>query len=133
MGLWLSFTVTDDYSDSESEAEERFRGIAYVLTRFFSLEIFYTASLTGLSFVAARSLPRHLNKAKVNYNCTKTRNVPVKKDLHQRKLFEYFLVVSLQKSKAGGRYLPEVTQQFPPKVSNLQKNLENKITSKLGF
>ncbi|XP_037551944.1 DENN domain-containing protein 2A-like [Nematolebias whitei] len=81
--------VTDDYSDSESEAEERFR---------------------------ARSLPRQLNKAKVSYNCTKTRNIPVKKDLHQRKLFEYFLVVSLQKSKAGGRYLPEVTQQFPPKL-----------------
>uniref|UniRef100_A0A3Q4I2V0 UDENN domain-containing protein n=1 Tax=Neolamprologus brichardi TaxID=32507 RepID=A0A3Q4I2V0_NEOBR len=35
---------------------------------------------------------------------------------NQRKLFEYFLVVSLQKSKAGAHYLPEVTQQFPPKV-----------------
>uniref|UniRef100_A0A8D3B7C9 UDENN domain-containing protein n=1 Tax=Scophthalmus maximus TaxID=52904 RepID=A0A8D3B7C9_SCOMX len=35
---------------------------------------------------------------------------------HQRKLFEYFLVVSLQKSKAGAHYQPEVTQQFPPKL-----------------
>lgn len=37
-------------------------------------------------------------------------------ELHQRQLFEYFLVVSLQKPKAGGHYLPEVTQQFPLKV-----------------
>uniref|UniRef100_A0A665WKL0 UDENN domain-containing protein n=1 Tax=Echeneis naucrates TaxID=173247 RepID=A0A665WKL0_ECHNA len=36
----------------------------------------------------------------------------------QRKLFEYFLVVSLQKSKGGTQYMPEVTQQFPPKVSS---------------
>ncbi|XP_037837050.1 DENN domain-containing protein 2A isoform X2 [Kryptolebias marmoratus] len=81
--------VTDEYSDSESEVEERFK---------------------------ARSLPRQLNKSKVSYGVSKTRNPPVKKELHQRKLFEYFLVVSLQKSKAGGRYLPEVTQQFPPKL-----------------
>uniref|UniRef100_A0A1A8R4Z6 DENN/MADD domain containing 2A n=1 Tax=Nothobranchius rachovii TaxID=451742 RepID=A0A1A8R4Z6_9TELE len=79
--------VTDDYSDSESEAEDRFR---------------------------ARSLPRQLSK--VNYNCSKPRNCHLKKDLHQRKLLEYFLVVSLQKSKTGGHYLPEVTQQFPPKL-----------------
>uniref|UniRef100_A0A672Z2Q8 UDENN domain-containing protein n=1 Tax=Sphaeramia orbicularis TaxID=375764 RepID=A0A672Z2Q8_9TELE len=35
---------------------------------------------------------------------------------HQRCLFEYFLVVSLQKSKAGGQYVPAVTQQFPLKL-----------------
>lgn len=39
-------------------------------------------------------------------------------ELHQRQLFEYFLVVSLQKPKAGGHYLPEVTQQFPLKVKS---------------
>uniref|UniRef100_A0AAQ6A239 UDENN domain-containing protein n=1 Tax=Amphiprion ocellaris TaxID=80972 RepID=A0AAQ6A239_AMPOC len=52
------------------------------------------------------------NQAQVHFNGTNTRNCSVE----QRKLFEYFLVVSLQKSKAGGHYLPEVTQQFPPKL-----------------
>lgn len=37
-------------------------------------------------------------------------------DLQDRKLFEYFIVVALHKSKAGAPYLPEVTQQFPLKV-----------------
>lgn len=37
-------------------------------------------------------------------------------DLKERKLFEYFLVVALHKTKAGAPYLPEVTQQFPLKV-----------------
>ncbi|GAA6085188.1 DENN domain-containing protein 2A isoform X1, partial [Tachysurus ichikawai] len=37
-------------------------------------------------------------------------------DLHERKLFEYFLVVALHKTKAGAPYLPEVTQQFPLKL-----------------
>lgn len=43
-------------------------------------------------------------------------------ELHQRQLFEYFLVVSLQKAKAGGHYLPEVTQQFPLKVKSTNTN-----------
>lgn len=38
-------------------------------------------------------------------------------DLQERKLFEYFLVVALHKTKAGAPYLPEVTQQFPLKVN----------------
>lgn len=38
-------------------------------------------------------------------------------DLQERKLFEYFLVVALHKTKAGAPYLPEVTQQFPLKVT----------------
>ena len=37
-------------------------------------------------------------------------------DLQERKLFEYFIVVALHKTKAGVPYLPEVTQQFPLKV-----------------
>uniref|UniRef100_A0AAY4EEA8 UDENN domain-containing protein n=1 Tax=Denticeps clupeoides TaxID=299321 RepID=A0AAY4EEA8_9TELE len=37
-------------------------------------------------------------------------------DLQERKLFEYFLVVALHKTKAGAPYLPEVTQQFPLKL-----------------
>lgn len=44
-------------------------------------------------------------------------------ELHQRQLFEYFLVVSLQKPKAGGHYLPEVTQQFPLKVKSTNTNI----------
>lgn len=36
-------------------------------------------------------------------------------ELQERKLFEYFLVVALHKTKAGVPYLPEVTQQFPLK------------------
>lgn len=49
-------------------------------------------------------------------------------ELHQRQLFEYFLVVSLQKPKAGGHYLPEVTQQFPLKVKSTTP-----LTSKPAF
>uniref|UniRef100_A0A672KJZ4 UDENN domain-containing protein n=1 Tax=Sinocyclocheilus grahami TaxID=75366 RepID=A0A672KJZ4_SINGR len=37
-------------------------------------------------------------------------------ELQERKLFEYFLVVALHKTKAGVPYLPEVTQQFPLKL-----------------
>uniref|UniRef100_H3CCM9 DENN domain containing 2A n=1 Tax=Tetraodon nigroviridis TaxID=99883 RepID=H3CCM9_TETNG len=37
-------------------------------------------------------------------------------ELQQRKLFEYFIVVALHKTKAGVPYLPEVTQQFPLKL-----------------
>uniref|UniRef100_A0A8C7D7U3 DENN domain containing 2A n=1 Tax=Oncorhynchus kisutch TaxID=8019 RepID=A0A8C7D7U3_ONCKI len=37
-------------------------------------------------------------------------------DLQERKLFEYFIVVALHKTKAGAPYLPEVTQQFPLKL-----------------
>lgn len=42
-------------------------------------------------------------------------------ELQQRKLFEYFIVVALHKTKAGVPYLPEVTQQFPLKVKNVTK------------
>uniref|UniRef100_A0A3Q2XUB0 UDENN domain-containing protein n=1 Tax=Hippocampus comes TaxID=109280 RepID=A0A3Q2XUB0_HIPCM len=37
--------------------------------------------------------------------------------MEDRKLFEYFIVVALHKTKAGVPYLPEVTQQFPLKVN----------------
>lgn len=37
-------------------------------------------------------------------------------ELQERKLFEYFIVVALHKTKVGVPYLPEVTQQFPLKV-----------------
>lgn len=62
---------------------------------------------------SVQSILSQPGQAQVHYNGTKSSR---EKDLHQRQLFEYFLVVSLQKSKAGAHYLPEVTQQFPPKV-----------------
>lgn len=43
-------------------------------------------------------------------------------ELQERKLFEYFIVVALHKTKAGVPYLPEVTQQFPLKVNMLLKH-----------
>ncbi|XP_049749384.1 DENN domain-containing protein 2A isoform X2 [Elephas maximus indicus] len=34
----------------------------------------------------------------------------------ERRLFEYFVVVSLHKKQTGTTYVPELTQQFPPKL-----------------
>lgn len=68
--------------------------------------------------VSVQSILSQPRQGQVHYNGTNSRNSSLEKDRHQRKLFEYFLVVSLQKSKAGAHYLPEVTQQFPPKVSS---------------
>lgn len=47
-------------------------------------------------------------------------------ELQERKLFEYFIVVALHKTKAGVPYLPEVTQQFPLKVR------KDKVCHKIG-
>lgn len=47
-------------------------------------------------------------------------------ELQERKLFEYFLVVALHKTKAGVPYLPEVTQQFPLKVQTFFLQKQNK-------
>lgn len=63
--------------------------------------------------VSVQSILSQPRQAQVHYNGNKS---SLEQELHQRQLFEYFLVVSLQKSKAGAHYLPEVTQQFPPKV-----------------
>uniref|UniRef100_UPI0037E94172 DENN domain-containing protein 2A-like isoform X2 n=1 Tax=Semicossyphus pulcher TaxID=241346 RepID=UPI0037E94172 len=80
----------DDNSDSESEVEERAKAQRQRL----------------VSVKSILSKPGH-------YNGTSN---SLEQELHQRQLFEYFLVVSLQKSKGGAHYLPEVTQQFPPKL-----------------
>ncbi|CAJ1055040.1 DENN domain-containing protein 2A-like isoform X2 [Xyrichtys novacula] len=85
----------DDNSDSESEIEER-------------------AKASRQRLVSVKSILSKPNQAKVHYNGTS--GSQEKQELHQRQLFEYFLVVSLQKSKGGAHYLPEVTQQFPPKL-----------------
>ncbi|XP_028426358.1 DENN domain-containing protein 2A isoform X2 [Perca flavescens] len=85
----------DENSDSESEVEERSKAHRQRLV----------------------SVQSKLNQpSKAHYNGTNTRSSSLEQELHQRMLFEYFLVVSLQKSKAGAHYLPEVTQQFPPKL-----------------
>lgn len=46
-------------------------------------------------------------------------------ELQERKLFEYFIVVALHKTKAGVPYLPEVTQQFPLKVKGIEMVLKH--------
>lgn len=51
-------------------------------------------------------------------------------ELQERKLFEYFIVVALHKTKAGVPYLPEVTQQFPLKV-NISTNVTEACYSKI--
>ncbi|XP_047191950.1 DENN domain-containing protein 2A-like isoform X3 [Scophthalmus maximus] len=89
--------VTDDNSDSESEVEER-------------------AKAHRQRLVSVQSILSQPSQSQVHYSGTNNRNSSLDKEPHQRKLFEYFLVVSLQKSKAGAHYQPEVTQQFPPKL-----------------
>lgn len=79
----------------------------------------YSVSLLSLSahrqrLVSVQSILTKPSQAQMRYTSTSS---SLEQELHQRQLFEYFLVVSLQKSKAGGHYLPEVTQQFPLKVS----------------
>ncbi|XP_029969657.1 DENN domain-containing protein 2A-like [Salarias fasciatus] len=89
--------VTDENSDSESEVEERAKAQRQRLT-------------------TVKSILNRPSQTRDGFNGANARNGTLEQELHQRKLFEYFLVVSLQKSKAGGHYLPEVTQQFPPKL-----------------
>ncbi|XP_029350878.1 DENN domain-containing protein 2A-like [Echeneis naucrates] len=89
--------VTDENSDSESEVEDR-------------------AKAHRQRLVSVQSILSQPCQSQVHYNGTKKRTNSLEQELHQRKLFEYFLVVSLQKSKGGTQYMPEVTQQFPPKL-----------------
>ncbi|XP_067345655.1 DENN domain-containing protein 2A-like isoform X2 [Channa argus] len=86
----------DENSDSESEIEEK-------------------AKAHRQRLMSVQSILSQPKRSQVP-NGTNTRKSSLEQELHQRKLFEYFLVVSLQKSKAGAHYLPEVTQQFPPKL-----------------
>ncbi|KAM9772601.1 DENN domain-containing protein 2A-like [Syngnathus typhle] len=96
--------VTDENSDSESEFEER-------------------AKAHQKRLVSVQSI---LSPPSQNNN-TKSRNLD---NNHHRQLLEYFLVVSLQKAKVGGHYVPEVTQQFPPKLERnfkFLKDTENQL------
>ncbi|KAL4625061.1 DENN domain-containing protein 2A-like isoform X2 [Arapaima gigas] len=80
--------VTDDNSETDSDMEEKLK---------------------------AQSLHLETGRAKLrqgsHYRALEWDTV----DPGERKLFEYFLVVALQKVKGGVSYLPEVTQQFPLK------------------
>ncbi|XP_052453688.1 DENN domain-containing protein 2A [Carassius gibelio] len=80
--------VTDENSESESDTEEKIKAHSQRLVSVQSM-----LRQTG----RYRTLERDLM------------------ELQERKLFEYFLVVALHKTKAGVPYLPEVTQQFPLK------------------
>ncbi|XP_049616811.1 DENN domain-containing protein 2A-like isoform X2 [Syngnathus scovelli] len=96
--------VTDENSDSESEFEERAKAHQQRL----------------VSVQSILSPPSQSNN-------TKSRNLD---NNHHRQLLEYFLVVSLQKAKTGGHYVPEVTQQFPPKLERnfkFLKETENQL------
>ncbi|XP_075868141.1 DENN domain-containing protein 2A-like isoform X2 [Nelusetta ayraudi] len=84
----------DENSDSESEVEERAKAHRQRLATVQSI----------------------LSKPGQTHYGSSSGGGSREKELHQRQLFEYFLVVSLQKSKAGGHYLPEVTQHFPLKL-----------------
>ncbi|XP_056137657.1 DENN domain-containing protein 2A [Lampris incognitus] len=81
--------VTDENSESESDTEEKLKAHSQRLVSVQSM-----LRQTG----RYRTLERDLM------------------DLPERKLFEYFIVVALHKTKAGVPYLPEVTQQFPLKL-----------------
>ncbi|XP_034019659.1 DENN domain-containing protein 2A-like isoform X2 [Thalassophryne amazonica] len=89
--------VTDENSDSESEIEER-------------------AKAHRQRLVSVKSILSQPSQTRVQYNDTSIKSRSLEQELHQRRLFECFLVVSLQKPKTGGHYQPEVTQQFPPKL-----------------
>ncbi|XP_051916730.1 DENN domain-containing protein 2A [Hippocampus zosterae] len=79
--------VTDENSESESDTEEKLQAHSQRLVSVQSM-----LRQTG----RYRTLDRDL--------------------MEDRKLFEYFIVVALHKTKAGVPYLPEVTQQFPLKL-----------------
>uniref|UniRef100_A0A7N8WR66 DENN domain containing 2A n=1 Tax=Mastacembelus armatus TaxID=205130 RepID=A0A7N8WR66_9TELE len=81
--------VTDENSESESDTEEKLKAHSQRLVSVQSM-----LRQTG----RYRTLERDLM------------------ELQERKLFEYFIVVALHKTKAGIPYLPEVTQQFPLKL-----------------
>nr|XP_055048561.1 DENN domain-containing protein 2A [Misgurnus anguillicaudatus]XP_055048562.1 DENN domain-containing protein 2A [Misgurnus anguillicaudatus] len=81
--------VTDENSESESDTEEKLKAHSQRLVSVQSM-----LRQTG----RYRTLEKDLM------------------ELQERKLFEYFLVVALHKTKAGVPYLPEVTQQFPLKL-----------------
>lgn len=81
--------VTDDNSESDSDTEEKLKAHSERLVHVKS-----RMSLTPRYHTLERDL--------IEYQ--------------ERQLFEYFVVVSLQKKPTGTVYVPEITQQFPLKL-----------------
>lgn len=81
--------VTDDNSESDSDTEEKLKAHSQRLVHVKS-----RMSLTPKYQTLERDL--------IEYQ--------------ERQLFEYFVVVSLQKKPSGTVYVPEITQQFPLKL-----------------
>ncbi|KAM9313089.1 DENN domain-containing protein 2A [Gastrophryne carolinensis] len=81
--------VTDDNSESDSDTEEKLKAHSQRLTHVKS-----RMSLTPRYHTLERDL--------IEYQ--------------ERQLFEYFVVVSLQKKPSGTVYTPEITQHFPLKL-----------------
>ncbi|XP_019370960.1 PREDICTED: DENN domain-containing protein 2A isoform X3 [Gavialis gangeticus] len=81
--------VTDENSESDSDTEEKLKAHSQRLVHVKS---------------RLKQTPRYqtLERDLIEYQ--------------ERRLFEYFVVVSLHKKQAGAAYIPEVTQQFPLKL-----------------
>ncbi|CAB1347398.1 unnamed protein product [Coregonus sp. 'balchen'] len=98
--------VTDENTDSESEIEDRAKAHRQRLSSVQSI----------------LSQPGEGQYGNKHSSLDRTRNL---KELHQRQLFEYFLVVALHSTKAGIHYLPVVTQHFPLKLLDIRKVINN--------
>ncbi|XP_073506220.1 DENN domain-containing protein 2A isoform X2 [Phyllobates terribilis] len=81
--------VTDDNSESDSDTEEKLKA--------HSERLVHVKSRMSLT-------PR--------YHTVERDHI----EYQERQLFEYFVVVSLQKKPSGTIYAPEITQQFPLKL-----------------
>ncbi|CAJ0943191.1 unnamed protein product [Ranitomeya imitator] len=81
--------VTDDNSESDSDTEEKLKA--------HSERLVHVKSRMSLT-------PR--------YHTVERDHI----EYQERQLFEYFVVVSLQKKPSGTVYAPEITQQFPLKL-----------------
>ncbi|XP_075066476.1 DENN domain-containing protein 2A [Mixophyes fleayi] len=79
--------VTDDNSESDSDTEEKLKA--------HSQRLVHVKSRVSLT-------PRYQTLDLIEYQ--------------ERQLFEYFVVISLQKKATGTVYVPEITQQFPLKL-----------------
>ncbi|KAM8815528.1 DENN domain-containing protein 2A [Rhynchonycteris naso] len=88
--------VTDENSESDSDTEEKLKAHSQRLVNVKS---------------RLKEAPRYpsLDRELTEYQ--------------ERQLFEYFVVVSLHKKQAGAAYVPELTQQFPPKLERSFKFL----------
>uniref|UniRef100_A0A4W5JY33 DENN domain containing 2A n=1 Tax=Hucho hucho TaxID=62062 RepID=A0A4W5JY33_9TELE len=111
-----SYEFEDLLQSSESSRVDWYAQSRLGLTRTLSEENVYEDILVYFNDVSAHSqrLSSVQSMLRQTGRCrTLERGLM---DLQERKLFEYFIVVALQNTKAGAPYLPEVTQQFPLKL-----------------